>query len=69
MAKLVCAVCGAERAVPTTGGIVPGQVLSGALHGETVPGPDLKLLYCRCGDPDHEVPMPKHCSKYMKYVA
>lgn len=69
MAKLVCGVCGAERPVPTTGGIVPGQALSGALHGEAVPGHDPKLLYCRCGDPDHEVPMPKHCGKLMKYVA
>jgi hypothetical protein len=69
MAKLVCETCGAEKPVPGTGGLVPYHGLSGALHGEAVPGPDPKILYCRCGDPDHEIPMPKHCGKYMKYVA
>ena len=69
MAKLRCEVCGYECPVPATGGMSPLRVFSGAAHGETIPGPDPTILYCQCGDPDHEVPMPKHCGKYMKYVA
>jgi len=69
MAKLVCEVCGGEQPVPGAGGIVPVHGLSGGIHGEAIPGSDPTILYCQCGDPDHEVPMPKHCGKYMKYVA
>lgn len=69
MAKLRCEVCRYECAVPATGGLSPFRAFSGVAHGEAIPGPDPTTLYCRCGDPDHEIPMPKHCGQYMKYVA
>jgi len=69
MAKLRCAVCGYEMPVPATGGFSPLRVLSAGIHGEAIPGPDPAILYCRCADPDHEIPMPRHCDKYMVYVA
>jgi hypothetical protein len=76
MAKLVCQVCGAERPVPGTSGLKPYHGVYGGVHGDTVwiineamPGPDPKVLYCMCGNPDHNQPMPQHCGEYMKYVA
>ena len=68
MAKLRCKACGYECPVPMAGGLVAGP-FSGAAHGGAIPGPDPKVLNCRCGDPDHDVPMPKHCGQYMEYVA
>jgi hypothetical protein len=69
MAKLKCKVCGHEEPVPHTGGLTPMPGMSGAAHGEAIPDPeDPSILRCRCGDPDHDVPMPKHCGKYMEYI-
>ena len=68
MAKLVCEVCGAEGPVPMAGALQASHMVSGATCGEAVPTDNPAVLGCQFGHFDHELPMPKHCGKYMKYV-